>query len=266
MDCSTVEEQLSEYILGSVDPGEFEAMHTDIGGCGRCRERLREEGEITAGLAYGAKQVEPLSQVKHRLMSRIERDAARPQGLGGLTLRFGTYSGMAAASMVVLLLVFGGAWANSRLNEVADRKEALGSRVWTIAETPVVSAGRLSPSYSAGTPGLTVAELSATRRSDSARGMLLAPRSGDSALVAAFGLPALPAGLVYRVWLVTSERWYGAGSFTVDSAGQGYVNLSLPAPMAEIDSITVTIERVDGSGGVDSDAPDTGRVVLRGDF
>ncbi len=118
--------------------------------------------------------------------------------------------------------------------------------------------------YTAAAKGMAVEELSATRRSDYARGMFLVPKTGDSALVAVLGLPALPRGFAYRVWLIAEGRRYSAGSFTVDSTGYGYINIKLFAPLAELDAIAVTIKRVGESKRGDGSSPGTGRTVLRG--
>ena len=173
---------------------------------------------------------------------------------------------MAAASLVVLLLVLGDAWANGRLNEVTAGKQALVLQVDAANEASAASPYQLYPTFPAAMQGPAVQELVATRRSDGACGILLAPRSGSTAHVAAFGLPPLPVGLVYRVWVVVDQRRYNAGSFTVYSTGYGYVDLRLPTALTELDSITVTIERAYGDREVDSNTATTGRAVLRGDL
>ena len=275
MDCNRIDDQLSPYLLGALGYAELRALDRHIDGCGRCQLRLREEGEITEKLTYDAPQVAPPARVKQRLVSRIEADQGRrlvgtgvPTSglLAGFSFSFGTYSGMAAASLVVLLLVLGGAWANGRLNEVTAGKQALVLQVDAPGEASAASPYQAYPTFPAATRGPAVEELVATRRSDGARGMLLAPRTGSTAHVAAFGLPPLPVGLVYRVWVEVDLRRYDAGSFTVDSTGYGYVDLRLPTALTELDSITVTVERANGDREVDSNTTTTGKAVLRGDL
>jgi len=160
----------------------------------------------------------------------------------------------------------GGVWINGRLEAAAERNEALSVAAAVTSEPAVALQDQLYLAYTAAVPGMAVEELSATRRSDDARGMFLVPKTGDSALVAVLGLPALPRGFAYRVWLIADGRRYSAGSLTVDSTGYGYTNIKLFAPLAELDAIAVTIERVDESERGDGISPGTGRTVLRGDL
>ena len=220
MDCNRVEEQLSAYLLGALDSVELRALDSHIDACGRCRRTLSEHGEITENLTYGARQLDPPARIKQRLMSRIE-----------------AYQGHSPAGFAAPI---------SRL------LSALGFSPGTYSGMAAAAPYQLYRTYPAAMPGLAVEELVAAWRSDGARGMLLAPRSGRTAHVAAFGLPPLPVGLVYRVWVVTDQRRYDGGSFTVDPTGYGYVDLRLPTALAELHSITVTIERADGDRGVDS--------------
>ena len=275
MDCREAQEQFSPYLLGALDSAELCAMDRHIGLCVRCGVKLREEGQIVTDLAYGVPQLEAPARVKSQLLSRIEHEAAdrlsRKSGLWRRLIldpgnRRGAQMGMAMASIAVAVLVLGGVWINGRLNATAERREALTAATVATSESAAALQDQLYLAYTAAVPGQTVKELSATRRSDYARGMFLVPKTGTSALVAALGLPPLQKGFVYRVWLITDGRRYSAGSFTVDSAGYGYTHISLFAPLADYDAIVVTIERADGREKGDRSSPDTGRTVLRGDL
>ena len=250
-------------------------MDRHIDTCARCSRRLREDGEIAAKLAYGVPQIEAPARVKRRLMSRIEPLAAGrpvegtafwPRLLADLGFRQGARAGMVVASIAVAVLVLGGVWVNGRLNEIVERKETLAAQAEELSDTNASLQVQTYLAYSEPAPSLAVKELSATRRSDTARGMFLVPSSGRSAIVAALGLPPLPKGFVYNVWLNIDGRWYSAASFTVDSTGHGDANIKLFTPLAEIDAIAVTIERVDGSKKVEKSTPATGSTVLRGDL
>ena len=246
-------------------------MDRHVDSCVRCGVKLREEGQIMTDLAYGVPQLKAPARVKRRLLSRIEPEAVdRLSRKGGLWRRLipdrGAQMGMAIASIAVAVLVLGGVWINGRLDAMAERREALSAATVATSESAAALQDQLYLAYTAAAPGLAVKELSATRRSDYAHGMILVPRTGGSAFFSAFGIPPLPKGFVYRVWLIADGRRYSAGSFTVDSTGYGYTNIKLFAPLAEYDAIVVTIERADGSEKGDRNSPDTGRTVLRGDL
>jgi hypothetical protein len=275
MDCQEAQEQFSPYLLGALDSEELFAMDRHIGRCVLCGVKLRAEGQIITDLAYGVPQLKPPARIKHRLLARIKPEAAgllsAKNGLwrrlvADLAGRRSAQMGMAVASLAVVVLVPGGVWINGRLEAAAERNEALSVAAAVTSEPAVALQDQLYLAYTAAVPGMAVEELSATRRSDDARGMFLVPKTGDSALVAVLGLPALPRGFAYRVWLIADGRRYSAGSLTVDSTGYGYTNIKLFAPLAELDAIAVTIERVDESERGDGISPGTGRTVLRGDL
>ncbi len=97
-------------------------------------------------------------------------------------------------------------------------------------------------------PELVVEELSVTSKTSDTRGMFLAPKTDNSALLVGLGLARLPRNFEYRVWLILKGRRYEGGSFGVDSAGFGYTTIEFFAPLAKLDGIGVTIERHRGDG------------------
>jgi hypothetical protein len=59
MDCREAQEQFSPFLLGALDTEDLFAMDRHVDRCVRCGVKLRAEGEIMTGLAYGVPQLKP---------------------------------------------------------------------------------------------------------------------------------------------------------------------------------------------------------------
>lgn len=75
-----------------------------------------------------------------------------------------------------------------------------------------------------------------------AQGQMVVNPSGDSAVLFVDGMPVLPEGLHYKLWLSgTGWRW-PAASFLVDDNGYARLDLSLPAGVNSFTTASVTRE------------------------
>jgi hypothetical protein len=152
-------------------------------------------------------------------------------------MRLNGHAGMAFAFFAIIALAFGGVWANGRLNEIAETKDAMARQAEVLASPRSVLQDRLLITYSEAAPELVVEELSVTRKTSDTRGMFLVPKSDNSALLVGLDLVRLPTNFEYRVWLILEDRRYEAGSFEVDSAGFGYTTIEFFAPLTNLDGI-----------------------------
>ena len=281
MECKEADEQLVSYILGALDDAEMAAMDRHVDSCSECSLKLRLEGDIVTQLTYAVPQLETPPRVKRQLFSRIDAaesgEKSRWTIAGWLRLLpdlgqgVAAHSGVAVASMLVVVMVLGGVWFNSRLNTVASEKEALAAQMESAAAQTQGDSGSESElverltaqrylTNMAAIPGTSVSVLSGTQQSGNARGMIVVPETGRAALLAALELPPLPSDRVYQVWLVKDGQKHSAGLFTVDSTGYGQTIINLFAPLGYFDGILITIERAGGS------ADPTGESVLKSDL
>ena len=190
-------------------------------------------------------------RIKRRLLSAIDTEAAEAGLIAGLwtrlrpgpLMRLNGHAGMVLASVAIIAMAFGGVWANNRLNDIAEAKDAMARQAEVLASPRSVLQDRLLITYSEAAPELVVEELSVTSKTSDTRGMLLVPKSDNSALLVGLGLAQLPRNFEYRVWLILEGRRYEGGSFMVDSAGFGYTTIEFFAPLANLDGIGVTIAR-----------------------
>ena len=163
-----------------------------------------------------------------------------------------------ALTVVIAAVLLGGVWLADRLNDTSHEQPALALEV----ESPVAEGGeshheRLLMSSS---PGASVNTLSGTGPGQAARGLLVASRTSNRALLLVVDLPRLPYGMIYQVWLIKNSRMYSAGWFTVDSTGYGQTVIIPVAPFWEFDAVGITIEPSGGS------TDPTGVSVLSGEL
>ena len=279
MDCKEAGELFEPYLLGALDYGDRLLMDSHLDTCLTCSARLQGEGETVARLAFSVPQVEPPSGIKQRLLSRIESEAAPRRdrlarlrdSLTGLRLGLGRglvpHAAKAVALTLVVGLVLGGVWFNSRLNELSVDNEELNQQIETVVEEEaqvkkMVSDQRFLTSMTAA-PGVSVNMLYGTEHSVKAWGILACcavTDGGPAALLVVLNLPPLPRDNVYQVWLIKNKQRHGVGTFRVDSTGYGQAVIMPVVPFEEFDAIGITIEHAGGGDGP------SGTGVLKGDL
>ncbi len=256
MICREVEERAESYLAGGLDQAERAGVDAHIESCDECGSLVGENDGIASGLMSGPPPLQAPPRVKRRLLERIEADSPKTRRFPRLLP--GAQPFLAMSAVLVVALALAAMWSAGRTGGV----ESVGA-----VSNMDTGEGedQLFLAYSVAAPGLAVEELSATRATDTARGMFLAPRSSNSALLAGIGMPQIPKEMTYCVWFITYGQRYRAGTFQVDSTGYGYVNLRLFVPLSWIEAISVTIEERERPGGDPADLPQ-GPTVLRGDF
>ncbi len=274
MDCKEVEEQLVLYLLGALDSKEASRIDYHVDSCAECNSKLRHQGDLAVDLAYAVPQFEAPVGVKERLFSRIDAASvsdSSPRRAGvwsrilpDLGRRLVANSGLAAASVLVVVTIVGGIWFNSRINEIADEKEKLAAQIETVARGEAEMIETLRDQRRLTHKAITATSLktlSATDRSTSAEALIAFESTGMTVTISAMDMPQLANDEMYRVWLVKNGRLVDTGAaFTVDATGYGQVDLELNAPLAEFDTMLITI-------GTEYGGPERkGDSVLKGDL
>ena len=278
MDCKEAEELFVGYLLGALDPTERSAMDSHLDTCRVCSLKLQADGETVARLAFAVPQSDVPPQVKHQLLSRIDHDLRHESRanwgvrlsniLGALGRNVVPHAGMAMASVLLLGLVLGGFWFDSRLDEISEVNEELRGQVAAAADTEAsvmeMVKEQRSLTYEAlrmsAMPGTSINMLWDTHWPSRARGMMLVSRTGTQALLLVLNLPPLPPDEVYQVWLIKDGQKHDVGTFTVDSTGFGQTVIIPVAPVRKFEAIGITVEPAGGSTGP------TGINVLQGDL
>ena len=266
MDCRRTERLASSYLLGELSGDELLEIDIHVESCTSCAGLLGKREESVSGLVLGTPHVQPPPSVKRNLMDRVDADwRSSRTPIHRLVTRAGieltTKPGLAVAAVLVVGLVLASMWNSGRLGD-----GAIDSASTSAAAVGAGENDQLFLAYSAAAPGLSIEELSATRATETARGMFLVPRSSNSALLVGIGMPQLSEGQTYGVWFTTEGQKYRAGTLPVDPDGHGQVTLKLFVPLSWIDSVSVPIEEKVVPRNDSEDNMPQGPTILRGDL
>ena len=126
-----------------------------------------------------------------------------------------------------------------------------------IAELETAAAQRIADGLRGGAgvltaDGVLTLDLAGQPAAPDARGRLFWSGSGG-ALLAATGLPQLPPGRVYQVWLIPDATPISAGLLSVDAEGRAMATVTRPEGVAEAIPAALTLEP---AGGVESPGGD----------
>ena len=106
-------EELSAYLLGTLEPGEAESLERHLEGCERCQEELRWLAPARDALPETVARMQPPAELRERLLAEVREDARQAAGEAperrGVLDRLRDFAGPRwrplAAGAVVLLIV-----------------------------------------------------------------------------------------------------------------------------------------------------------------
>jgi anti-sigma factor RsiW len=204
-------DDLTGYALGALDPAEEEAVSRHVPDCERCSTELGERINPAVGvLAESVAQLEPPSELRERLLEivRSEAEAARPEPAAPAKRR-------------------------RRLGSVLLRPAA-GLAALAVAVAGV--AGYLANDGDDGGGGASTVPV--TESSAGIGGSLVVAK--DSAMLNVHGMPRLPEGAVYQLWVARGSSVRPSSSFVPDASGQG--TAAIPESLPEGSQVLVTRE------------------------
>lgn len=223
-DCAALRDDLAAYALGALDEREAGAIEDHLGGCERCRERLRWLAPAVDLLPVSVEQRTPPPALRENLMATVRAEAApaaavepkpersRARGswletLRGLMMR-------PAVGMAVLIVLVAGIGVGYALR---------GSGT-TDTAPQLVRADPLNDSV----------PVSATLE-----------RTGDSATLHVHELPAIGSDEVYEVWVQRAGVMEPRSTFVLSM--DGTAEAAVPGPLADGEAVLVTREPRGGS-------------------
>jgi hypothetical protein len=195
-------DELTGYALGALDPTEETEVSKHVRECERCSTELRERIIPAVGvLAESVEQLEPPPELRERLLEIVRREAEHaPESAAPAKrrrrLRLGPLVLRPAVGLVVLAVAIAGV-AGYLANDGDDGGG--GATTVPVAESAPGIGG-----------SLVVAE--------------------DSATLNVHGMPQLPEGAVYQLWVARGPSVEPSSSFVPDASGRGtaVVSESLP--------------------------------------
>ena len=271
------QELLAGYALGSLSEPDARAAERLVRGDAGAATELASYHEIVDLIALSA----PLRRADPSLRRRVLR-AARSDARGGgfwagAKRRMASSAGWAAAAAAV---VAAAVWISDLQRDIDQLREESASLTAvlqaTAKEVATLSAASEAPAAPSGAvpfrqalvetiaeittdPDATTIVLTSEAAGAAASGHYLYSEDAEAGLLVVAGLPPLPLGAVYQIWLEDSLRAVSGGVFTADANGEQTVLVETAALLLPR-RISVRVAQ----GGAES-APG-GLLILSGDI
>ena len=232
-------EMLPAYALGSLDAEEKSGVEEHLGECPACQRELEAYQAVAAQLPLAVPLQTPPPRLRQAILDRAGQvsPAGRSAGARPALLQRLGWSLRAPAPAWALVGVALLAVILLGLNLVLLRQVA----------SPPASAFHLI-------------QLAGTDSAPQASAWVVVSADGRSGTLIAQGLPALPPGQQYQLWLNRNGQRTSGGVFTVDATGYASKWVYTKIPLADFKQFGVTIEPQGGSP-----APTGARVLVGGE-
>ena len=218
-DHDAIEELLAGYVLRSLsgaDAAEADRLLSEhVPGCATCRDTLDDLQRLTADLGLAAAPLTPPETLLPRLHRELEPQAPRRRPMQLFAVAAGVVAVVGLAGLTVS--------QNIRANNADVRADSLANAA-QLAARPDARMVDVGPVQEISAPG------------------------EEHLYVMGEGVPAPPAGSVYRVWLVSDGVPTFAGDFVPEG---GEVFLDVPFDPSRHDDLWISIE----PAGAPTDAP-----------
>jgi anti-sigma-K factor RskA len=250
------------YALGALDTEERRAFEEHLATCMLCAEEVRSLSDVAAGLAQTVTRVSPRPEVRDRILSAVgARTAGQRVRLPDTApvKRQSSLTWLPYAAMLVLAAGLGGfAWyQQTQLRDLSARldqaeralraseealAEARQSSDRVLADVKRVTLERDTAAAVLAAPDLVRIDLGGQPAAPTASARALWSRQRGM-VFSANGLPALPAGQVYQVWIVTdSPDPISAGLVEIDASGRAAGVFVTPPDIGAPLAVAVTNE------------------------
>jgi anti-sigma-K factor RskA len=221
------------YALGSLDADERRVFEAHLAGCAECAAEVASLRPAVGALATAVPQVTPRPEMRDRVLGHVILSGASLPGSPGEPKGFAPQWRIAwLALAAAVVLAAGIAMYAVRLHQqVADLQGRLDE---ARSATSVLAA-----------PDLARIDLQGQVAAPDARARALWSRS-RGLVFSASNLPALPAGKVYQVWVVTAQDPVSAGLLVPDPSGGGTTYYMTSPDIGAPVAVAVTLEPAGG--------------------
>jgi anti-sigma-K factor RskA len=203
------------YVLGSLTAAERDAFEAHLAGCERCAVEVKAFEPVVLALGQLPAPADPDPSVRGRVLASLGAEPA-PRAATGAGLP--AWLALAAA----LVVAAGAAFYAVQLRRQAAATQAMAA---------ILAA-----------PDLARIDLAGQPAAPSASARALWSRSRGLVFTAS-NLPALPAGRVYQLWVLSKEPApMSAGLMRPDASGRVTVTVQTPADMPQPVAMAVTLE------------------------
>jgi anti-sigma-K factor RskA len=243
-------ELVAAYALDALDSEERARFEAHLGGgCPECEPALVEYREALARVVAELPPAAPPERVKTRLLERMAAETGpAPAAYWRRRWRLGW---IGAAALAASLLAYLAATVSDLRRDVARRADEVAVLRAEVARQQQLLAVL-------GAPDTRVVALAGLAPSPTAQGRIWWRDDTRQGFFAARGLPPLPAGKTYQLWVISGGKPISAGLFAVDEAGMASLSVG---PLPEATRTEVFAVTLEPAGGLP--AP-SGQIYLAG--
>jgi anti-sigma-K factor RskA len=219
------------YVCDALDDAERAAFEEHLSACPECTQEVAELREVTALLGVAA-AAEPPRRLKEAVDARIRVTRQQPRTVVPITRapsvrrrNRAAWTGWAAAAVLACVV------AGQTVYSVHQSHQLTSASQQTSALTQLLSA--------------TDARSNTGRVSTGGHAIVVDSRSRDEAATALSGLPPLPAGKVYQLWMIGAAGARSAGVLPTPTGGaEGPV---IAHGLGDATTVGLTVEPAGGS-------------------
>jgi anti-sigma-K factor RskA len=243
-------ESAALYAVGALTPEEHRAFAVHLQTCAECADELRSFQPTTEALLRGVPQIDPPFSLRDRVLAGLEPKGIRAVAPVVHPKSAWPFSAAWMSAAALLLVTIGlGSYAIALRQRVSGLEFRLQDTAARLAqsERQVEAATRAATGAQVQlavlmAPDLDRVDLAGQPRAPRAAGRAFWSRSRGLVFAAA-SLPALPAGRIYQLWVVTaSNQAISAGLVRPDASGSVTTWFDTPVDMPAPAAMAVTIE------------------------
>jgi len=250
--CDEARELLPLLALDVLDVDEQDVLEDHLATCPGCQAEAASYAETAAAIALAVPQADPPAALKTSVLAAAQHSFPAQTGLrpAAAQRRTGSLPGwrISLVGLAAALALIWAAGATLWAMNVSAQLEDQSAQIASLTER--------AQNYQRVASVLQAADtqtrlLNGTNSAPDAFGRVYVdPDSGEGMLMVR-GLPPLPAGRNYQLWVVGSDgRRESAGLLTwTDRQGNGYTLIQCPEKLARWQSFGVTQEPAGGSPG-----------------
>jgi Anti-sigma-K factor rskA len=243
------------YALDALDPGrELTRFNRHLSRCQSCSAEVRGFREVATAMAFAA-TTEPPPEMRDRVLAAVARTrqvppeirthAAGPRRNRGTAPWIPWLSGVVATAGIAIAVFFGLAQAHTQ-----DQLNAARAQNHTLAEAQArveraLDAARQHDQALAEILGAPHVTLLSRGTSKGGVAVVVLDAATRKLVVATSGLPVLPAGQVYQLWLIGPVRIVSAG--LLPTARAGVTTPVVATGIVKGDKLGLTVEPAPGS-------------------
>lgn len=248
MDQRQIEELLPFYALEALTEEERELVEAYLTGHPEARQQLEEMGNAVSVLPHSVQPVEPASDIKKKLMARVESEqrvssSAQNQPSRPHLMRLENFFQALSLGAAAFAIIWG-VVLTTQLNQLQNKVSLLGDAL--VAQSNSLQQINSKLAQPTASPVMTIS-LKGTSVQPQAQGQLIADLKKDTAVLVIAGLARLEAGKTYQVWLINGNALVSAGLLSVDANGQGVLIVSSRTAIGSFNSLGISIEPDGGS-------------------